>query len=137
MSRGCIITLFAAAAMQLSCGADDKAPAKAGDVKAKVETKKEDAKSGGVKLDADLPAYKPVAGVSGTIRSVGSDTMNNLMTKWGEGFKKFYPSVTLRGGRQGNRHGDAGSGKWRGHVRADEPQSQGRRDHQVREEIRL
>ncbi len=48
-----------------------------------------------VKVDADLPEYKPVEGVSGTIKSVGSDTMNNLMTLWGEGFKKFYPNVQI------------------------------------------
>jgi phosphate transport system substrate-binding protein len=46
------------------------------------------------KVDPDLPEYKPAAGVSGTIRSVGSDTMNNLMTVWAEGFKKYYPNVT-------------------------------------------
>jgi phosphate transport system substrate-binding protein len=33
--------------------------------------------------------------VSGTIKSVGSDTMNNLMTLWQEGFKKTYPGVTV------------------------------------------
>ncbi len=48
-----------------------------------------------VKVDPNLPEYKPVEGVSGTIKSVGSDTMNNLMTLWGEGFKKFYPNVQI------------------------------------------
>jgi phosphate transport system substrate-binding protein len=46
-----------------------------------------------VSVDPKLPNYKPAPGVSGTIKSVGSDTMNNLMTYWSEGFKKFYPSV--------------------------------------------
>ena len=46
-----------------------------------------------VKVDAKLPNYKPVQGVSGTIKSVGSDTMNNLMTLWTEGFVKLYPNV--------------------------------------------
>jgi phosphate transport system substrate-binding protein len=46
-------------------------------------------------VDKNLPDYKPVKGVSGSIKSVGSDTMNNLMTLWGEGFKKFYPNVTI------------------------------------------
>ena len=41
----------------------------------------------------DLPGYEAVEGVSGTIKSVGSDTMLNLMTYWCEGFGKFYPSV--------------------------------------------
>jgi phosphate transport system substrate-binding protein len=33
--------------------------------------------------------------VSGTIKSVGSDTMNNMMTLWAEGFRKFYPNVRV------------------------------------------
>ncbi len=46
-----------------------------------------------VKVDSGIPAYKKVSGVSGNINSVGSDTMNNLMTFWCEGFAKFYPNV--------------------------------------------
>ncbi len=48
-----------------------------------------------VKLDPAFPAYKATQGVSGAIKSVGSDTMNNLMTLWGEGFKIAYPNVTI------------------------------------------
>jgi phosphate transport system substrate-binding protein len=48
-----------------------------------------------VKVDPDLPDYKPVQGVSGSIKSVGSDSMNNLMTLWSEGFLKHYPSVRV------------------------------------------
>jgi phosphate transport system substrate-binding protein len=33
--------------------------------------------------------------VSGNIKSVGSDTMNNLMTLWAEQFKKMYPNVPV------------------------------------------
>jgi len=47
-----------------------------------------------VKVDERIPAYEPVQGVSGSIKSIGSDTMNNLMTLWSEGFKKHYPNVT-------------------------------------------
>lgn len=50
---------------------------------------------GQVKVDEKLPDYTPVAAVSGTIKSVGSDTMNNLMTLWSEGFYKFYPNVKI------------------------------------------
>lgn len=46
-------------------------------------------------LDPALPDYKQVSGISGSINSVGSDTLNNLMTLWAEGFKKFYPNVTI------------------------------------------
>jgi phosphate transport system substrate-binding protein len=49
-----------------------------------------------VQVDPKLPTYgKAVAGVSGSIKSVGSDTMNNLMQQWSEGFKRLYPSVQV------------------------------------------
>jgi phosphate transport system substrate-binding protein len=46
-----------------------------------------------LKLDDSIPAYRTVPGVSGNLGSIGSDTMNNLMTLWTEGFRKLYPSV--------------------------------------------
>ena len=46
-----------------------------------------------VRLDPRIPAYTKSSGVSGNIKSVGSDTMNNLMTLWSEGFNKMYPNV--------------------------------------------
>lgn len=49
----------------------------------------------GPEIDSKLPTYRPVSGVSGNIKSIGSDTMNNLMTLWGEEFKGFYPSVQI------------------------------------------
>ncbi|WP_428312231.1 PstS family phosphate ABC transporter substrate-binding protein [Hydrocarboniphaga sp.] len=48
------------------------------------------------KVDADLPDYKPASGVSGNFSSVGSDTLNNVMTLWAEDFKKLYPSVNIQ-----------------------------------------
>lgn len=50
---------------------------------------------GQVQVDPQLPDYKPVQGVSGNLKSVGSDTMNNLMTLWGEGFRRYYPNVQI------------------------------------------
>jgi phosphate transport system substrate-binding protein len=49
-----------------------------------------------VKLDPALPAYQKTSGVSGNVNSVGSDTMNNLMTLWGETFAKMYPNVKIQ-----------------------------------------
>ncbi|MEX0876829.1 MAG: PstS family phosphate ABC transporter substrate-binding protein [Phycisphaerales bacterium] len=43
----------------------------------------------------ELPVYQATSGVSGTITSIGSDTMNNLMTLWGEEFSRFYPSAKV------------------------------------------
>ena len=48
-----------------------------------------------VTVDKDLPEYKPVQGVSGSLKSVGSDTMNNEMTLWAEGFLRHYPNVKI------------------------------------------
>ncbi len=47
-------------------------------------------------LDPALPEYKSVSGVSGNLNSMGSDTLNNLMTLWAEGFKKAYPNVNIQ-----------------------------------------
>src|SRR6266581_8120362 len=49
-----------------------------------------------VQVDPAIPSYQPVGGISGSLSSVGSDTMNNLMTFWAEGFKKFYPNVNIQ-----------------------------------------
>ncbi len=35
-----------------------------------------------IALDADLPAYQAVSGISGQFKSVGSDTLNNEMALW-------------------------------------------------------
>lgn len=47
-------------------------------------------------LDPALPEYKAISGVSGNLNSIGSDTLNNLMTLWAEGFKKAYPNVNVQ-----------------------------------------
>jgi phosphate transport system substrate-binding protein len=49
-----------------------------------------------VKLDPGLKSYDAVSGVSGNLSSVGSDTLNNLMTLWAETFYKFYPNVKIQ-----------------------------------------
>ena len=49
-----------------------------------------------VKLDPALSPYKAVSGVSGNISSIGSDTLNNLMTHWAETFQKFYPNAKVQ-----------------------------------------
>ncbi|MEP6960269.1 MAG: phosphate ABC transporter substrate-binding protein, partial [Nitrospirota bacterium] len=47
-------------------------------------------------LDPSLKGYIKVSGVSGNVNSIGSDTLNNLMTLWAEGFRKQYPSVKIQ-----------------------------------------
>ena len=49
-----------------------------------------------VKLDGNLPQYKKVAGVTGNLNSIGSDSLNNLMSFWVEAFCKEYPNVKIQ-----------------------------------------
>jgi phosphate transport system substrate-binding protein len=46
--------------------------------------------------DAGLRPYRKVSGISGAITSIGSDTLNNLMTLWAEGFRRQYPNVKIQ-----------------------------------------
>lgn len=47
-------------------------------------------------LDPTVKGYVKVSGVSGNLNSIGSDTLNNLMTLWAEGFRKQYPGVKIQ-----------------------------------------
>ena len=49
-----------------------------------------------IRVDPALPSYEKVSGISGNLNSVGSDTMNNLMTLWAEAFTKMYPNVKVQ-----------------------------------------
>ena len=49
-----------------------------------------------IQVDENLPVYKKTTGISGNANSIGSDTMNNLMTLWLEGFRKYYPMVNIQ-----------------------------------------
>ncbi|MFT5087014.1 MAG: phosphate transport system substrate-binding protein [Candidatus Latescibacterota bacterium] len=47
-------------------------------------------------VDERIKPYEKVRGISGNASSIGSDTMNNLMALWLEGFRKFYPNVKIQ-----------------------------------------
>jgi phosphate transport system substrate-binding protein len=47
-------------------------------------------------VDPGLPEYEPVSGISGNLSSIGSDTLNNLMTLWAEEFQSIYPNVNIQ-----------------------------------------
>lgn len=49
-----------------------------------------------VVVDAKIPAYTVSPGVSGNLSSVGSDTLNNVMTLWAESFRQLYPNVNIQ-----------------------------------------
>ena len=48
------------------------------------------------RVDSGLGAYKATDGIAGNLSSMGSDTLNNLMTLWGESFQRHYPSVRVQ-----------------------------------------
>ncbi len=50
----------------------------------------------GIKVDKRIVSYKKTSGVGGNLNSVGSDTLNNLMTYWAEDFRKTYPNVNIQ-----------------------------------------
>ncbi len=47
-------------------------------------------------LDPALPEYRPIGSLSGNLSSIGSDSLNNLMTLWAEDFKRLYPSLNIQ-----------------------------------------
>ncbi len=49
-----------------------------------------------IQVDPNVKGYIQVKGVSGNLNSIGSDTLNNLMTLWAEGFRKQYPGVKIQ-----------------------------------------
>jgi len=49
-----------------------------------------------IQVDSKIPKYKKGMGIGGNANSIGSDTMNNLMTLWLEEFKKIYPLVNIQ-----------------------------------------
>lgn len=49
-----------------------------------------------IQLDPTFQPYQKASGISGNVNSIGSDTLNNLMTLWAEGFQKQYPNVRIQ-----------------------------------------
>ncbi|MFN8391578.1 MAG: phosphate ABC transporter substrate-binding protein [Bdellovibrionota bacterium] len=58
-----------------------------------------------ITVDPSIAAYVKATGVSGSLSSVGSDTLNNVMTLWAEKFKAMYPNVQI--GVEGKGSGTA------------------------------
>ena len=49
-----------------------------------------------IDVDPALPSYDKTSSLAGNLNSIGSDTLNNLMTYWAEGFRRYYPSVNVQ-----------------------------------------
>ena len=48
------------------------------------------------KVDEKLAAYAKAQWFAGNLNSIGSDTLNNLMSYWQESFRKVYPNVNIQ-----------------------------------------
>jgi len=59
-------------------------------------------------VDTAIKHYEKVSGVDGSLNSIGSDTLNNLMTYWAESFSKLYPNVKIQVEGKGLGHRAAG-----------------------------
>jgi phosphate transport system substrate-binding protein len=88
--------------MRIPTGAIGKAPAillgaslLASQVQAQHAVKGEFKETNHAKPFGGVPAYKPVASLSGHLQSIGADTMETLMTFWIEDFQKIYPNVKI------------------------------------------
>ena len=46
-------------------------------------------------LDQNLPPYQTVDGLSGYLKSIGSDTLHNEMLRWSNAFMALYPNVKI------------------------------------------
>jgi phosphate transport system substrate-binding protein len=60
-------------------------------------------KAADVQVNSAVKPYEKVSGVSGNLNSVGSDTLNNLMTYWAEAFQKEYPNVKVQTKGEGSQ----------------------------------
>ena len=58
-----------------------------------------------LKVDGNLPPYKPAASVSGLVNVVGSDTLSPIVNLWFGSFLKFHPNVTMRSTAEGSTAG--------------------------------
>jgi phosphate transport system substrate-binding protein len=47
-------------------------------------------------VNSAITHYEKVSDVDGSLNSIGSDTLNNLMTYWAEAFNKLYPNVKIQ-----------------------------------------
>lgn len=63
-----------------------------------VDAKAPDTKtSSGQTVDSNLPSYTKVEeNLTGTLSAIGSDTMNNIVTNWGEAISRLYPGVKVQ-----------------------------------------
>jgi phosphate transport system substrate-binding protein len=90
------VLLAAAAGLVAAINVCGEEKSRAGAKKAEGGSKGAEGSSAKVEVDSQIKPYAKSAGVTGNLSSIGSDTLNNLMALWGEGFKGFYPNVVTQ-----------------------------------------
>lgn len=90
-----------------------------------------------VTLDPGLKAYVKVSGVSGNVNSIGSDTLNNLMTLWARRISQTISQRQNSDRRQGFEHRSTGIDRRHGAVWADVPLDEKYRDRCLRKETQI
>ncbi len=78
------------------------------------------------KVDAAIAAYQKTSGVAGNLTSIGSDTLNNLMTLWAETFRKEYPNVQIQIEGKGSSTAPPALIAGTAQLGSDEPRDEGR-----------
>lgn len=98
-----LVTLTACGDATTEYGSGDSSGAPAADTNTTPESSSSESSSsessskGTIELDPNLLVYEKVdEEISGALNSIGSDTMNNLLTYWGEEFARFYPGVKIQ-----------------------------------------
>lgn len=56
-------------------------------------------------VDPAIPSYKPVKGLSGSLKGVESNTVTVVQQRWIDGFTKIYPNVKISGDIGGSGQG--------------------------------
>jgi phosphate transport system substrate-binding protein len=102
-SRRLFVAMLAFFLASSGCGGESTAPAPAAPPAAEPAPSAPAAPAapapeaaGPVEVDPAIAPYAKVSGVSGNLDSIGSDTLNNLMTLWSEAFRGLYPSVRIQ-----------------------------------------
>ena len=98
MKTKSLVALFAlvVAAPMFACGQETGADVAASATSQKAAPAAASAVSEAIQVDSALAPYQRVSGVSGQLSSIGSDTLNNLMTFWAEGYGREYPNVNVQ-----------------------------------------
>jgi phosphate transport system substrate-binding protein len=94
-----IVLLFVITSLFFSCGDKSEQKPESNQIQntdSQVNTSSQQNNDTAIKVDENIPHYEKTSGVSGNLSSIGSDTMNNLLTLWLEGFKKYYPNVNIQ-----------------------------------------